>query len=405
MRFINSLESEWIKTKNSAVMWLTIGGALFVPLLITISRLVQHNQTLLANASEGVWLKLFNQNWQFMSVFLLPMGIILISSLLTQIEYRNNTWKQLLTTPQKIATIFWAKYTILFILILQFFALFNVGIYLSVVIPALFYSDIPYPTDTFPFKEYFMGNFAYFVYCLPIVALQYLMSLHIKNFIVPVGIGLALTVAALIAVNNQYGYLMPYIYGGMKFLTADNRIDDTINISYWAIGYFAYFSFANYLIFICKTQTQTSRYFKIKPLIFVLSTVLVVGIFFIIYFHKLSLKKIPKDHTQTEIEQKIKLVENNLGAFRLENNTEWTLAERMKFYKVKGLSIAVVHNYKIEWAKGYGFANETEKIPVTENTLFEPGSLSKSVNALALMQLVQDKKIDLFADINQYLQT
>ncbi len=74
MKYIHSLQSEWIKTKNSAVMWLTVGGALFVPVLITISRLVQHNQTLLANSSEGVWLKLFKQNWQFMSFFFVANG-------------------------------------------------------------------------------------------------------------------------------------------------------------------------------------------------------------------------------------------------------------------------------------------------------------------------------------------
>ncbi|MBL7979871.1 MAG: serine hydrolase [Bacteroidetes Order II. Incertae sedis bacterium] len=405
MNFIHSLQSEWIKTKNSAVMWLTIGGALFVPVLITIGRILKRNDTLLVNSSEGVWLKLFNQNWQFMSVFLLPMGIILVSSLLTQIEFRNNTWKQLFTTPQKLSTIFWAKYAIVFIVLIQFFILFNIGIYLSGVIPALIYSDVPYPSGSFPFKEYLIGNAYYFLYCLPIVALQYLMSLHIKNFIVPVGVGLVLVVTSLIAVNNQYGYIVPYIYGGMKFLIADNRIDETINISYWAFGYFMYFSFANFLIFICETQTKSSKYFKLKPLLFTLLSALIFGVFFITYLHSFSSKKTITDHSQKEIEENIRLVENNLGAFNLDNNTDWTLEERMKFYKVKGLSIAVIHNFKIEWAKGYGFANEAEKIPVTTNTLFEPGSLSKSVNALALMQMVQDKRIDLFTDINQYLHT
>ncbi len=405
MKFTHSLQSEWIKTKNSAVIGLTVGGALFVPVILIISRILKHNDTLLVNSSGGVWLKLFQQNWQFMSVFLLPMGIILASSLLIQIEYRNNTWKQLYTTPQKLSTIFWAKYSIILIVLLQFFLLFNVGVYLSAVVPSLVYSDVPYPSDSFPLKEYLMGNANYFLYCLPIVALQYLLSLHIKNFVVTIGIGLGLVVTSLIAVSNQYGYVVPYIYADMKFLIADNRTDATINISYWALGYFLYFSLANYLIYICKTQTKISRFFKLKSLLFALSSALVVGVILIIYIHTLSNKKTVKDHSQQEIEQNIKIVENNLGAFKLENNTEWTLAERMKFYKVKGVSIAVIHNYKIEWAKGYGFANEDEKIPVTTNTLFEPGSLSKSVHALAIMQMVQEGKINLFADINQYLHT
>ncbi len=80
-----------------------------------------------------------------------------------------------------------------------------------------------------------------------------------------------------------------------------------------------------------------------------------------------------------------------------------TITERMKHYNVKGLSIAVVKNYKIVWAKGYGWADEKEKRPVTTATLFKPGSISKSLNAVGVLKLVQDHKLDLYKDINEYL--
>ena len=100
----------------------------------------------------------------------------------------------------------------------------------------------------------------------------------------------------------------------------------------------------------------------------------------------------------------IKAVENSLGwPVKVEGEPDGNLAERMKHYNIKGLSIAVVHNYKVVWAKGYGWANEEERIPVTTETLFEPGSISKSLNAMAVLKLVQDKKLDLYTDINTYL--
>jgi len=37
----------------------------------------------------------------------------------------------------------------------------------------------------------------------------------------------------------------------------------------------------------------------------------------------------------------------------------------MNFYKIKGISIAVIKNYKIEWARGYGCADLAENRPVT----------------------------------------
>jgi CubicO group peptidase (beta-lactamase class C family) len=106
-----------------------------------------------------------------------------------------------------------------------------------------------------------------------------------------------------------------------------------------------------------------------------------------------------------EVQEQIKQVENSIyGRVIIEGESQ-NILDRMKFYHVKGLSIAVVHNYKIVWAKGYGWADEKEKRPVTTETLFEPGSISKSLNSVGVMKLVQDKKLDLYTDINTYLRS
>jgi CubicO group peptidase (beta-lactamase class C family) len=104
------------------------------------------------------------------------------------------------------------------------------------------------------------------------------------------------------------------------------------------------------------------------------------------------------------IEAKINQVENHLaGWVQTQDESYWTLAERMKMYNINGVSIAVVHNYQIEWARGYGFADVSEKRPVTGKTLFQAASISKSLNGVGVLKLVQDKKLDLNTDINNYL--
>ncbi|NLE36171.1 MAG: beta-lactamase family protein [Bacteroidales bacterium] len=114
----------------------------------------------------------------------------------------------------------------------------------------------------------------------------------------------------------------------------------------------------------------------------------------------------PKTQTtySSETEAKIKLVENSLGDWvRTQYDTTWDLQERMKHHKVTGVSIAVVHNHKIDWARGYGWADASEKRPVTEKTLFQAASISKSLNGVGVLKLVQEGKLDLHTDINEYL--
>ena len=107
-----------------------------------------------------------------------------------------------------------------------------------------------------------------------------------------------------------------------------------------------------------------------------------------------------------DTQDKIKQVEKNLaGNIQIEGEGPYNMADRMAYYKIEGVSVAVIHNYKIEWAKGYGWADDSLKIPVTTQTLFQAASISKSLNSVGVLKLVQDKKIDLYADINTYLTT
>jgi len=107
---------------------------------------------------------------------------------------------------------------------------------------------------------------------------------------------------------------------------------------------------------------------------------------------------------QTADSAKIKEVEKNLiGMIQMEGEGPWTIKERMEHYHIKALSIAVVQNYKIAWTKAYGWADDSLRVPATTQTLFQAASISKSLNGVGVMKLVQDKKIDLYADINNYL--
>jgi CubicO group peptidase (beta-lactamase class C family) len=101
---------------------------------------------------------------------------------------------------------------------------------------------------------------------------------------------------------------------------------------------------------------------------------------------------------------RIKEVENSLIPFvPVKGLAGWNITERMKYYNVPGVSIAVIKDYKIDWAKGYGLADTSKNTPVTTETMFSAGSISKFLMAVTALKMVENKQIELEKPINNYL--
>ena len=79
------------------------------------------------------------------------------------------------------------------------------------------------------------------------------------------------------------------------------------------------------------------------------------------------------------------------------------LADRMQFYKTPGVSIAFINNGRIEWARGYGVQAIGSREPVTTETLFQAGSISKPVTATIALQIVQSGRLTLDGNLNEKL--
>jgi len=93
------------------------------------------------------------------------------------------------------------------------------------------------------------------------------------------------------------------------------------------------------------------------------------------------------------------LTADDLAAF-----SDSILPFQLKQENIAGAVIIVVKDGNILFQKGYGYANVAKKTPVTpDGTLFRPGSISKLFTWTAVMQLVEQSKLDLDRDINDYL--
>lgn len=81
----------------------------------------------------------------------------------------------------------------------------------------------------------------------------------------------------------------------------------------------------------------------------------------------------------------------------------YSLQQVMQRFRIPGVSVAVIKDFRIHWTKTYGVADASSGRPLDANTLFQAASISKPIAAMAGMTLVQDGKLSLDADINTIL--
>jgi CubicO group peptidase (beta-lactamase class C family) len=81
------------------------------------------------------------------------------------------------------------------------------------------------------------------------------------------------------------------------------------------------------------------------------------------------------------------------------------ILDQMRKHHVAGLSLAIIEGGRIVKVRGYGVTDKQGGAPVTPETLFQAGSISKAVTALGVLHLVEQGRLSLDADVNTELTT
>lgn len=101
-----------------------------------------------------------------------------------------------------------------------------------------------------------------------------------------------------------------------------------------------------------------------------------------------------------------RFVEQNLFPAVIEAGAKpLSLFDRMEAYGVPGISVAVIHQGKLDWARGWGVRDTQSCQPVTPDTAFQAASISKAVTAALALRMVEQGRIALDRDINTYLRS
>jgi hypothetical protein len=214
--FLSNIRAEFLKSKRSFAYWLTLGAAVFIP-AINFLILTQRPDIMLPKFHADGWITFFRFCWKNVAAVILPMYIILISNLLVQIEYRNNTWKQVYTTPRSFADIFFSKYAVIQVLILTYVLIFDVFVILSGLAVNLANPGYSFVFESIQWYALFTMTCKIYLGAQAVTVIQYWLSLRFRNFVVPLGIGIGLWITGIVLMDWEHIDYYPYIYSTFLF--------------------------------------------------------------------------------------------------------------------------------------------------------------------------------------------
>ncbi len=248
MSLLISLRSELLKTRRTAAVYFTIAAAAFGPMMSMLD--------LVFDGVEGdhrtdILNELFTTKFMMTGAVILPWFIILVSTLLPQIEYKNNTWKQVLSSPQSKGNVFLAKFInmqgliLLFLFTNQFLMLVD-AVILHFIEPSLHVLNQPLDGQAI-----IATLFNSYVALLAMSAIQHWLGLRFKNFIVPVAIGVScwfIGSILVLQIKTAFAEFFPYSFHMYtSFPEFKNKNLDSIR---WAsVGYTVLFLFVGYFDF------------------------------------------------------------------------------------------------------------------------------------------------------------
>jgi hypothetical protein len=255
MNILISIRSELLKTTRTASFYLTLVGAAVGPAIYFFNVLLDDNE--LQGTDKGPLNGLVKILSEMNSVALFPLFTILICTLLPQIEYKNNTWKQVLASPQTKANVFFAKFFNVHLLMILFLIVTHVFMLLTIVAinfikPGLHLLEHPLN------ESMLIANAANaYIVMLAVCAIQFWMGLRSRNFVIPIGIGLALwLIGTIMGVQYKSGWVTYFPYSFQAYLVSPKLKVQLTQIAWASLGYALLFVVSGFIDFRRRTTAH-----------------------------------------------------------------------------------------------------------------------------------------------------
>jgi lantibiotic transport system permease protein len=214
MSLIISLRSEILKTKRTAAFYFTLIGAGIVPFMFLFSTISQNALPNEGRSGKSPLNIIFDLSSEMVGVCILPLFVVLICTLLPQVEYKNNTWKQVLASPQTKDNIFAGKFLNIHLMILLFLVASHVFMWIVAIASHFILPHLDLLNKPLDGVKILQDNAHAYLSVLALGAIQFWIGLRSKNFIVPIAIGIVCWLIGTIMVFEYRSAISPYFPHG-----------------------------------------------------------------------------------------------------------------------------------------------------------------------------------------------
>ncbi len=255
MNLLITLRSEILKTKRTASFYLTLVGAAIVPAIFLLNVLIDDDG--IDATRKDPLNALFKLLSEMNGVAFFPWFIILICTLLPQIEYRNNTWKQVFASPQTKANVFIARFMNIHLLMLLFLVATHLFMFLTIVAVNFIEPSLNVFKSSLNGSTVLINAANVYIIMLAVCAIQFWIGLRFKNFIAPIGIGLALWLTGTLLVLEYKSSLANYFPYSFHAFQMSSKLQPLIpQIAWTSLGYALLFLIIGFLDFRRRVITK-----------------------------------------------------------------------------------------------------------------------------------------------------
>ena len=241
-----SLRSEILKSKRTASFYFTLIGAAVVPFVFLLNVLGDGLDSTRKDPLNMIFKLLADMN----GLAFFPWFIILICTLLPQVEYRNNTWKQVFTSPQSKVNVLTAKFVTIHLLMFLFLVSTHLFMFLAIALANVIDPTLRLFNNPLNGWTVLVNAVNSYITMLALCAIHFWLGIRFKNFIVPIAIGLACWLMGTVLVLEYHSNLANYFPYSFQVFSFSPDYKPRLNQVEWtSLGYAVLFLIVGFVDF------------------------------------------------------------------------------------------------------------------------------------------------------------